>query len=115
MAEPVEREEIRRGLTINVEPRRVLRLAGSAARRAFVFTAVLRLHQRDVDVGDHVAVHGDVLPDEETIVLGQWEAVEEPGYLGRRITGRAALQRHRRSRLHRLLDEPVHQLRRYLC
>lgn len=86
-------------------------LARSRLRGARVLAAILRLDGRNVDVTDHIAEHRHVLADHHAIVVRQRERVQMPGDLRRWIAGGAALERHGRTGLHRLLDELVDELR----
>lgn len=102
-------------LTVNIEPRRVARLASAAARDALVLAPVFGLDRRDVHVRYYVPVHGHVLANQESVVLRKRKSIQQPGNLRRRITRRAAFQRNRWTGLHCLFDKPVDQLRRDLC
>lgn len=102
-------------LTVNIEPRRVARLASAAARDALVLAPVFGLHRRDVHVRYYVPVHGHVLANQESVVLRKRKSIQQPGNLRRRITRGAAFQRNRWTGLHCLFDKPVDQLRRDLC
>jgi len=64
-----------RWLTVDIEPRRVPRLAGAAAGDALVLAAVFGLHGRNINVGYYVSVHGHVLANQEPVVLWKRKSI----------------------------------------